>query len=295
MRETFPFKKRGDTLSADEVNALSGATSAGVSGREGGGQFGLRGWFTASAADQAHIEQLAVVTSDTVTEDPDDTSDSGRYLVKPRYFDQDTSFWEDDEDGDGIELDVRGFSQAHFDTDRGLFLLVDDVLTVRYDEQRGLMVPVDPPITRHGVANADMEVGAEGEVAIYTDSDTDSGRTVIVKNGWVGVKVLTGDKVKFIYRRELGYYEIISSALIYVAKTPAGGIPARSGTKVGSANCTLYYIDDSDDLQAYLDGNGAQVTVPVKNLSTTAVSGDVYIQMKQEVISGRLMVDWEDC
>jgi hypothetical protein len=57
----------------------------------------------------------------------------------------------------------------------------------------------------------------------------------------------------------------------YLVKTPSGGIPARSGTTLGSASCTIQVIDKSNDQIS--DGE----SVDVLNLSEAVVAGDSYI------------------
>jgi hypothetical protein len=69
--------------------------------------------------------------------------------------------------------------------------------------------------------------------------------------------------------------------------TPSGGIPARSGTTVGKANCTVYTISDSD----VLTSTGASVSVV--NLAAAPVAGSVYGQAKRA--GGRWVIDYEEC
>lgn len=58
----------------------------------------------------------------------------------------------------------------------------------------------------------------------------------------------------------------------YLVKTPSGGIPARSGTTLGTASCTIQLIDkDTDGIS---DGE----SVDVLNLSDTAIGGTTYIK-----------------
>lgn len=57
----------------------------------------------------------------------------------------------------------------------------------------------------------------------------------------------------------------------YLVKTPSDGIPARSGTTLGSASCTIQVVDKSND--SISDGS----SVDVLNLSLAAVAGDSYI------------------
>lgn len=72
----------------------------------------------------------------------------------------------------------------------------------------------------------------------------------------------------------------------YILQTPGGGIAARSGSTVSSANCTVY-----NALGGTLTSAG--FTLPVYNLSTTAVVGSVYIVAV--MAGGVLIAVWEDC
>lgn len=77
-------------------------------------------------------------------------------------------------------------------------------------------------------------------------------------------------------------------------QTPAGGIPARSGTTAGSAACTPYYINPSTGAIAeLLDSNGNSQTLTVFNVSASAVAGNAYIQAK--LAGSTLVADMEDC
>lgn len=71
-----------------------------------------------------------------------------------------------------------------------------------------------------------------------------------------------------------------------LAYTPGGGIAARSGTTVSSANCTVYYNDNGTL-------TSASFTVPIYNLSTTAVAGSSYVLAV--LAGGTLFCNWEDC
>lgn len=71
-----------------------------------------------------------------------------------------------------------------------------------------------------------------------------------------------------------------------MALTPTGGIAARSGTTVSSANCTVYY-------NAAGTLTSAGFTVPIYNLSTTAVAQAVYVLAVHA--GGTLFCNWEDC
>lgn len=63
------------------------------------------------------------------------------------------------------------------------------------------------------------------------------------------------------------------------ALVPAGGIPARSGTALGSAECDVYrdapqsFGSDTRVLQQVVDGAGNAVKKSVNNTSSTAIDG----------------------
>jgi len=81
-----------------------------------------------------------------------------------------------------------------------------------------------------------------------------------------------------------------------IGKTDGSGITARSGSTVGTGTVTLYYIDpDTDALTVKQDRNGDDVTVTVKNMSTTAVAASAYVQIGQEHMKGTYLAVWEDC
>jgi hypothetical protein len=72
-----------------------------------------------------------------------------------------------------------------------------------------------------------------------------------------------------------------------IFQTPSGGIPGRSGTTMGEAECK----------RCFFAGNVIDVATGendfVLNLSPTAVAGSKYIQCVW--IDGRWVVNWEDC
>lgn len=72
-----------------------------------------------------------------------------------------------------------------------------------------------------------------------------------------------------------------------IIQTPAGGIPARVGTTVGKADCTIYRITSADVLES------TGVEVSVVNLAASAVAGSVYGQAKRA--AGRWVIDYEEC
>lgn len=71
-----------------------------------------------------------------------------------------------------------------------------------------------------------------------------------------------------------------------IARTSTGGIPAMTGISPGSASCELVHFDGTN-VSILTD------TVTVYNLSSSAVTGSGYIQIKW--IEGYWFVDFEDC
>jgi hypothetical protein len=72
-----------------------------------------------------------------------------------------------------------------------------------------------------------------------------------------------------------------------IARSPSGGIAARSGVSAGSASCDLFQLGGNGDL---ID-TGANITV--YNPFALPVGGSVYILCKR--VDGQWVVDAEDC
>ena len=73
-------------------------------------------------------------------------------------------------------------------------------------------------------------------------------------------------------------WDIIAHSPLEIFYTPGGGIAARSGTTVSSANCTPYWINDSGTLTELKDYDDDSQTFPVYNMdSSGAVTGSTYI------------------
>jgi len=77
------------------------------------------------------------------------------------------------------------------------------------------------------------------------------------------------------------------SPQIQIFLTPTGGIPARSGSTLGQANCTKVRID------AFVLTTLTGQTNAVGNMATEDVGEDVYIQAVK--INGQWVANWEEC
>ena len=77
-----------------------------------------------------------------------------------------------------------------------------------------------------------------------------------------------------------------------IFRTPSNGIPGRSGTTLGSADCESYSIDGVE-LVRRKDPDDQDLSETVLHLGTTPVGGSAYIQAKW--IDGHWVADMEDC
>jgi hypothetical protein len=78
-----------------------------------------------------------------------------------------------------------------------------------------------------------------------------------------------------------------------VAKTPAGGISARTNDTPGSAVCVIYHLNADGDLEALTDANNNDVTETILNMAGD-IAADTYIQFKMDA-DGNRWADTEDC
>lgn len=80
----------------------------------------------------------------------------------------------------------------------------------------------------------------------------------------------------------------------YILQAPAGGIPAKSGSTVYWANCTVQSISSfSGTTSGSASLGSVAIDLPVFNLSTTAVAANALIVAVPA--GGWLIAVWEDC
>lgn len=79
----------------------------------------------------------------------------------------------------------------------------------------------------------------------------------------------------------------------WILQTPSGGIPARTGSTLGKADCVPYYVNDSDVETKLTDSNGNDMSIEVFNLADSAVAGSVRIMAIN--IAGKPVCVWEEC
>lgn len=76
---------------------------------------------------------------------------------------------------------------------------------------------------------------------------------------------------------------------VYIGVTDSSGIAARSGATPGSGTVTLKGIDASGALVS------TSRTVTAYNIASAAVAANTYVQLKREWVTGKFIVDFEDC
>lgn len=76
---------------------------------------------------------------------------------------------------------------------------------------------------------------------------------------------------------------------IYIAYTSTAGITARSSNTAGTGTVTLYKCSTAGALTSTTN------TETAYNTCSSAVAANTYIQVKREGLTGRLLVDVEDC
>ena len=74
---------------------------------------------------------------------------------------------------------------------------------------------------------------------------------------------------------------------ILLAKTPSGGIPARSGTTAGSASCDVFKL-----VSTTLTDTTNNETI--YNVSDQPVPGDTYVMATQELVGGQWIATSHD-
>jgi len=77
----------------------------------------------------------------------------------------------------------------------------------------------------------------------------------------------------------LGVIENKATTENFIYLTPSDGIPARSGTSAGSAQCTPYYVNQNGQFLELTNDDDASQTHTIYNYSTSAITGNVYVSV----------------
>ena len=130
-KEMFPPKNPGDGLTAAHINQMGRVLTNLSGGNQGTGLQGTSGWITGVAGKLGPFLRLASIYEETDV--------AGVYSIRFRYWDSSDSLWKDETDD--YDLDARCFSYDSSDPQRAPVLVYGDLLSVRYDGQRGVWVP----------------------------------------------------------------------------------------------------------------------------------------------------------
>lgn len=86
-----------------------------------------------------------------------------------------------------------------------------------------------------------------------------------------------------------GFNYVPEQRRVAIAKTGLTGIAARSGSMPGSATITLCEIDGTNGIVT------TTITETAYNITGSAVTGNAYIGIQREYVSGKWIVNLEDC
>ncbi len=157
MRETFPKKNRGDSLTHQHVNDLSSVARRFSDFRVSGGLSLNHGESFVSLSTLPPFTQYILEVSNTKIND-EDTDDSGFYLGKVRYYSASDSEWNTNDDREW-EVDVSGVSYE---------LRVGDIIVAWWDEQRGMFTPtVGIQSAFRGVLDGALDAGDFAVVSLW--------------------------------------------------------------------------------------------------------------------------------
>jgi hypothetical protein len=131
-REAFPAKRAGDGLSASHINDINRVVGNLSGGNQGSGLQGTHGWITGVAGQLGPFLRIAKVRKETDV--------PGVYTIRLRRWNTTDAKWKDETND--CKLDARCFTFDPSDeVQRAPVLVYDDVLSVRYDGQRGMYLP----------------------------------------------------------------------------------------------------------------------------------------------------------
>lgn len=184
MRENFPHKKAGDTISAHHLNMLSDVARR--TGTPIPSPYGYRSG-QASANLAPFNQRLFKIT--TITNAP-------VYGAKPWYYDTDDSTWKKDDEVQEIDIDASAI-EATF--------ILDDVVEAYYDPQRDAYIPIlsgdsAPGAIKEGFLNNTLNAAktspgyTQATMSVYASSgstwaDTETNITVTNRNPWWGLPI----------------------------------------------------------------------------------------------------------
>jgi len=180
MREEFPRKKIGDSLSARHVNEMSDVTRR--FGRMTPGSY-LRGVHTRHYVSLSGLEPFQQFTFLIASDEGD-----GLYKGRIRWYDTEVSSWKptvEDMDEESASYDPE---EWNIDAGNlGLKLFVNDLVVCYWDQQRGMFVPVNRESIRRFLMEPALSLGGSATV-VWVKPDG---------SNWVEYEDSEGDPITF--------------------------------------------------------------------------------------------------
>ena len=163
MREVFPTKRPGDSLSAEHINKLSSVCRRLAVGSPGSYSSGTGHSVPGRAGLPPFVENTVEVVEET---------EDFLYLVRPRYYDHQSEEWSTDDKAGPFEMDAREFEGVYN---------VGAKVVAYWDQQRIAFIPtgvVSQAVHKIGKAYGSIAAGSTtGSVKIW-EYDSDAGELV---------------------------------------------------------------------------------------------------------------------
>jgi len=184
MKENFHSWKAGDPITDTYMNRVSKLGNRLTQGVTGSHVHGIDSDSMRSIVPVGAPVLIAQIMV-TQTQDLDDAESSGVYECRPIWYDHDDSEWQEvSEDQNEPPYLVDAFAYGE-----GLRLITKDVFSCLWHEQRGAWIPINPPVERRVVADAEVGLDAEGQFSIWKyDSQNnlhDTGRNLPAHHTWM--------------------------------------------------------------------------------------------------------------
>ena len=140
----------------------------------------------------------------------------------------------------------------------------------------------------------DIEKSAE---RLYYNHDPSTGETLFEPNGSAFGRIvnpthmplLEGSQHLFYFHAPSGRRVAFRTRPVAIAITGSGGIAGRSGSTVSFGTCRIWFINHSDELE------DSGVDVEVRNPFVSEIQGNTYIDICEEVWSGKLVAIAVEC
>ena len=248
------------------LNQLSGGSPA---GRGVGGYFQTF-WSAGFDPKNTLLRQFIITDVEDMAQ--------GLYKGVDRYWNITDEQWNNNSEGDQTPITIDAFAYGV-----DLILIINDVVTCYWHEQRGAYIPINPPLRRQVVADDEVAINSSGTFSIWKWNGAamvDTGFDLTAHNRWLhnsdpSRAIRAGSQAIVQYYVESGVYMIetgegslLRPVQVYSQAIPAGNpvyanasglIPGRTiqysgGSLVADDNCWILFIDNRGLIAATLPG-----------------------------------------